>query len=215
MYKKIILIFIMIMGFLSFKSEVFAISASAKEGEANFETFKSEFNKGIVTKTISSPSTEVTIYGKSDCVSGGNCTYQYQGVNGGDSVNKVLEQMIRCANGETSINIQDGGSGGLAYKDTNAGNYNGTVYWTETYYVTCLSTGGTTTVDNNDTNSSTDTSNNTSTDTQDEDTSYSSSSTEESPKTGVSTYYIILGITALVAYLAVLIVKKFNLFQKI
>ncbi len=238
MYKKILMILIIIVGFISFKFDVFAINTSAKQGETNFDAFKSEFDKGIVQKNISSPSTEVVLYGKSECVSGGNCTYQYQGVNVGDSHEVVLGKMIRCANGETSIDAQDGGSGGVAYKGSNSENYNGTVYWTETYYVTCISNQNNNSIgvndntsnnstNNNDTTTDTNTSNNTSNQTDDdiqdstddtddnEDSNYNSSSTEESPKTGVTTYYIILILVALVTYLIMLVIKKFNLFQKI
>ncbi len=44
---------------------------------------------------------------------------------------------------------------------------------------------------------------------------YEGSSAEKSPQTGVGTYYIVLGVVAILAYSLMLVVKKFNLFKKL
>lgn len=210
MNKKITYLCLILMGSFVFNLNVFADIASAKMGDANYDQLKQAYEKKVEeqTQTIDSEGT-ITIYGKSDCVSGGKCEYQY---SDGKTADELVASITRCSGGETSITSVLSGSGGEDYKDVNPNDYNGTVYWSEMYYVTCKASEAETPTEPSTPSTSTDPSTTTTTTTTKK---YESSSTENSPETGVTTYYVVLGIIALVSYLLMLAVKKGNLFKKI
>ncbi len=207
MNKKITYVCLILMGSFVFNLNVFADIASAKMGDANYDQLKEAYEKELEeqTQTIDSEGT-ITIYGKSDCISGGKCEYNY---SDGKTADELVSTITRCSGGETSITSVLSGSGGEDYKDVNPNDYNGTVYWSEMYYVTCKAGEAETPTDPSAPSTPTNPSSTTTT------KKYESSSTENSPETGVTTYYVVLGVIALISYLLMLAVKKGNLFKKI
>lgn len=206
--RKRFLISILVVALLGVKLEVNADNTYAPSGAANYDTLKNGYNNNTLSKVnVSSANATVTLYGKSEC-SGSSCTYNYAGSY--KNFKDALSKAVVCSNGEKYISYQSTGEGGKTnYMEDNKANYTGTVYWSEDYYVTCTNTssGDTIIETNNDTTNTTITTTTTKV--------YSGSTTTNNPQTGVNTYFIVLGLVAVISYVFMVIVKRFNLFKKI
>ncbi len=226
--KKFKIFYVLIIGmlFLNFNINVFAASGKADDGSNDQELadLKSGYN--------STPSLSVTeqgfvkVYGKSECVaSTKKCTYNYQGLKQGESVENILKN-VKCANGEKNIVYTNQGSGGIAYglNPSSLGTYSGTTeltkdttfYWSEDYFVKCTndssaSSSSQTVIEIGSGNSSTSTT--TTSPVQTTTQPYNSSTTVENSSTGIETYYIVLIIVSLISYSLMLIIKKYNKFK--
>ena len=228
--KKINYFIIVTILLFAFSINVTAASYAPDDGTTN-QTL-TDLKKGF----SSTPSLSVTgqgfvkVYGKSICYARSQkCDYQYQTLNIGQAVEELLKN-VKCTNGEKNITYTNNGSGGTAYglNSNNLGTYSGTealtsdttYYWSEDYYVTCtnnstssssgqkvlnISDSGNSSSNNSSTNS--DTNNTTTT------KAYNSSTTVDNSTTGVETYYIVLGIVAILCYSLMLIIKKYNKFK--
>ncbi len=166
-----------------------------------WNSLETNYKKGIISETISGTK-YILIYGKSTC-SSGTCTISY--ANSSSYTNKdVLARSIKCQNGEKYINYQQSGSGKVTSETSNA-------YWSEEYQVVCSSEGKGTYVElvNNDTSSGTTTTTTTSS------SNYNSSSTVNQEQTGVTTYFVVLGLVAFISGIFMMCVKKYNLFKNI
>jgi len=232
MKNKLYYILIIVIAILLFNNNVYAASVTvAKEGSSNYSNFASSFNSGIPSFTVSQALQEIVVYGKSVCSASG-CSYQYQGV-GSPSIRDLLKSAVRCSGGENNIEFVLAASAGEDYKQASNTSENGTIYWQEAYSVRCVSsstgrdnvitldsTSGSSSGIQSGTSSGTQsgtlsgtqsgTSSGSSTDSQ-----YSSSTSTSSPNTGVETYYIVLGIVAIVSYVFMIFAKKYNLFKNI
>ena len=113
---------------------------------------------------------------------------------------EVLKQSITCSNGKKYIAYQ---STSEVKKDEAEDNFTGDMYWSENFDIVCtnIPTGDYVEAGNGNNNNN--------------NNGYNSSQTTENEKQGVETYYIILGVVGLVAYLVSTIVKKQNLFKKV
>lgn len=236
--KKVLSIFITIISCLGLVINVYAEGANAPSSDdPDYEVLKPNFEKGIQTSNVST-SEWVTLYGKSVC-NGTTCTIEYAGQY--SNFEDLLKRSVVCTNGESNITYQSGSSGKTQYTESNEAKFNGTVYWSEDYYVTCTSTStgnSTITLDNtnkndttnnntNNNNSSNNNSNSNSANTNvDNNTNnnnnsnstnneYNSSTTVDNPEQGVTTYFIVLGIIAIISYIAMIFIKKFNLFKSV
>lgn len=196
--KKMLLLILLTFGSVN----VFAANQVAKSDDANFNTLKTQYNKGIQKTTING-SGIVTLYGYSSCQTG-SCAYKYANTN--KDFKEVLKEAVSCAGGEKHIIYQTTG-GADGYKDSNSENYVGDVYWSEDFNITCTNTQTTTTVQLE--NTVTEESNTGSGD------GYTSSDTTENDSKGVETYYIILTIVGLITYFITRVIKKQNLFKNI
>lgn len=233
MKNKVLYLCLFLICFISFK-----LGVSADEVGSG-EKFKSYYDKGIVEINVSGAQL-VTIYGKSVC-NGNTCTVEYAGQY--SNFEDVLKHSVVCANGEKNILYQPGSSGKTNFYDSNNSSegFSGTMYWSEQYHVTCTSansgvtledtptdtknesntgnTGNTGNVPENSDNTgttgtTTNNSNTENTDSTDED-DYNSSSTVENPEQGVNTYFIVLGLVAILSYTVMVFIKKFNLFKNV
>ena len=219
--NKKILISMLLISLFTIKTTVFAESNTyAKEGESNYNSLQSSYKQGITTTTING-SGEVKLYGYSDCDNSG-CTYSYMNQSSSVTVENILAQMVKCSNGEKYINYTDYGSAGDGFKTNNSSKYIGKVYWTESYYVTCTTDNTAVQLNNtngnnnsNQTTTTTTTTTSVTNNTTNNDSEYNSSNTTDNPEQGVETYYLVLGITVIISYVFMLIVKKYNLFKKI
>ena len=204
--KKKIVLSILILGLVAAKVKVNA-ATSATPGDTNYSSLQSSYNAGIQSKTITS-SDWVTIYGKSECDSNGSCVNSY--VTGIKNREEVLSKTVKCSNGEKNIsydtNISSGQSSTGAYTDT-SGNAvkSATVYWNEDVYVTCTSNGNIPSANAGTTNSGN----------VNGDNSYNSADPGEQREYGVNTYFMVLGIVAIISYSFIILTKRFNLFKKI
>lgn len=227
--KKIILIIMLVLIFSA--KDVFAATVATSDQGTEFTTLKSEYESGIKKVTVSSPQSLVTIYGYSKC-DGTSCDVSYYG--GNTTAEDALSKSIVCANGEKYVYYDSNvASGGLDYKSDNKAQYTGDAYWTEDYFVTCTSNrnesdntltpsgsdelnGGNKNDgnenDGNINNGSNDDINNDVTDKNDD---YSSADTTDPSKTGVETYYVVLGVIVALTYSIMYLIKKYNLFKKI
>lgn len=208
--RKKLLISLLIVALLGVKLDVNADNAYATSSDSNYNTLKNGYNNNTLSKVnVSSSNATVTLYGKSEC-SGSSCTYNYAGSY--KNFKDALSQAVVCSNGEKYISYQTTGEGGKTnYMDDNKANYTGTVYWSEDYYVTCTNNNGGDVIEtSNDTTTTTGTSSGTTTTKV-----YSGTTTTENPQTGVNTYFIVLGLIAVISYGFMVIVKKYNLFKKI
>lgn len=177
----------------------------------------------------STPSLSVTgqgfikVYGKSTCYSSSKkCDYQYQTLNSNQAVEELLKT-VKCTNGEKNITYTNNGSGGIAYglNSSNLGAYTGTealtsdttYYWSEDYYVTCTNNASSSSSGQKILSISDSGSNNSSNNSTTTTKAYSSSTTVDNSTTGVETYYIVLGIVAVLCYSLMLIIKKYNKFK--
>lgn len=184
---------------------------ASSDYKKTWDSLEANYKKGIINETISGTK-YVLIYGKSTC-SKGTCTISY--ANSSTYTNKdVLARSIKCQNGEKYISYQQSGSGKITSETSNA-------YWSEEYQVVCSSEGKGTYVElvdndnsngNND-NSSSGTTNTTTTTTNS--SNYNSSSTVNQEQTGVTTYFVVLGLVALISGIFMMCVKKYNLFKNI
>lgn len=206
--KRKFLVSVLMISIVGIKLNVNAANAYVtSSSDSDYNTLKSGYEAGI-TKTNISSSNTVTLYGTSNC-NGSSCTYNYVGNN--SSFETVLSKSVVCTNGEKYISYQSTGEGGKKdFMTDNKAGHTGVVYWSEDYYVTCTSndSGSTTVTLENTANSTVDDSSNTN-------NNYNSSSTVKNEQTGVNTYFIILGLVAVISYVFMIFVKKFNLFKKI
>lgn len=194
---------------------------ASSENKSKWNELESNYKKGIITENITGTK-YVLLYGKSVC-NGSSCTNTYAN-SSSYTFKDVLSRSIKCSNGEKNINYQYIGGGKITTSSENT-----TAYWTEEYKVECTSTesGETVIKLNNDTNSSNSNSssssddnssnNSTTTDktTQTNNSNYNSSSTVNNEKTGINTYFIVLALVAVISYIFMLCVKKYNLFKNI
>ena len=216
---KKIMLFIMLMMF-GFTINVNAANKVVKPEDNEFNSYKTQYEKGIQKSTING-SGIITLYGYSSCQTG-SCTYKYANTN--QDFKEVLKQAVVCSGGEKYTEIfygtfisggekyiiyqTTGGADG--YKSSNSANYSGEVYWSEDFSITCTNTSTSSTVTlNNSTAQPTTQASNGSGD-------YGSSGgTTTNEDQGVETYYIILGIVGIITYLLTIVVKKQNLFKKV
>lgn len=229
---------------------VYAINDAAIEGDSNYSSMESAYNKYNSGGILSVKSSEkITLYGKSEC-NGSSCTYKYAGINS-TNFKEALSNLIVCTNGEKYFVFQAAGTGKTDYLEDNKGNTNGTVYWSEEYQITCTnnsSNNGVETLEstknpstnsdqsqgtnnnqninqdqsqgtNNNQNTNQDqnqgTNNNQSQETNNGNGEYDSSTPGDVSETGVSTYFIVLGLVAAISFGFMLIVKKYNLFKSV
>lgn len=195
---------------------------SVNDDKTVFDRLKSEYQKNssaLTTFTVTN--TEIiTLNGYSKC-NGSSCTVQYMGIS--SDFKDALARVVKCSNGENYINYQIAGpGGGVDYMEDNKAKLNGEAYWTSEYSVTCTSssTGATavqlssdskTSSSSNSSSSSTTTASSTTTTSS----GYSSATTTDNQKTGVSTYFMVLGFVAVISYIFMICVKKYNLFKNI
>ena len=196
--KKIVLLIIC---FILMTFNVEAAGDVQKPGDPNFEDYKSQYQKGLTTITITSGSNQiVSIPGYSSCDSTG-CSYKY--MNYSTDYKEVLKNIIKCSGGEKYINIQQAGSVD-GFKSDNKANYVGEVYWLEEFGVNCTSSSSSSAITLNTQSSGGSTTGD-----------YSSSNTTTNPNQGVETYYIILGLVGVISYFGMIVTKKFNLFKNV
>lgn len=234
MKNRFLYLIVILIAIFSFNSKVFAVTASlgVVGTDSNASSLKSSFDAGIPTLNVSG-SQEVEVFGKSVCsASSGTCTHVYQGVNS-DDIKDLLQVAVKCTNGETKIqynptptvSVAGDYKSGSSYTETS----DLTAYWNEGYQVTCTSSSTGSNIvglessttssstssssSSNSTSSGSSTGSNTSSSTSNQ--NYSSSTTETSPETGVETYYIVLGIVAILSYIIMVVVKRYNLFKNI
>lgn len=211
--KKILIVLMMIC-FMVIKVE--AASSNATEGMDNFESLKSTYEKenANLTKYTVNGSEIITLYGMSDC-NGSNCTVYYAG--GKTTFEEVLKTIVTCSGGETNIMYQAAGSGktGLYDVTKSQNGYSGKVYWSEEYQITCTSssTGSNNVVIENVSNGGNE-QNGGITDTPGTNVG-TGDSTVENPETGVTTYFMVLGIIAVISYVGMIFIKKYNLFKNV
>lgn len=224
MKNKVMLLIIVLIGFIGFRINVNAEAGSGDE-------FKSYFDKGIQKIEVSG-SKMVTIYGKSVC-NGSTCKVEYVGQY--SNFEDVLKHSVVCTNGEKHIIYQAGSSGktGLYDATNSQEGFNGTIYWGEEYQVTCTTkstgddvvelekptsgnTGGTST-GGDTTGGSTggSTTGGTSTGGSTGSDSTGGNGTVDNPQTGVNTYFVVLGLVAIISYVGMVCIKRFNLFKNI
>ena len=222
---------------LCFSLNVFAATHYIDDGNSDDTNgLKTKYNSFSKT-TVSSPNTTVTLYGKSEC-DGSTCSITYS-ASKNSSFKDALARAVTCSNGETSITYQSLTSGNVEFKADNKGQLDGTVYWDEDYSVSCSSDGSgdysvsldeesgssssstgssssSSSIGSSISSSSTESSDSTaSSGSSSSGSSYSSSSTVSNEQTGVNTYFIILSVAAVVSYVFMMCVKKFNLFKNI
>lgn len=195
MKKRLILSIIMI-SLVAARLNVNAAATNADPGDENYSTLQSNYTNGITTTTVNG-NDWVTVYGKAVC-NGTSCSISYA-----NSLNleKVLSKSVKCSNGEKYINYTLGSTGNSPYVEEGE-KINGTGYFSEEYYVTCTSDNG-----NGAIQVEQEVSSNTNVDTND--------GTVDNPQTGVNTYFVVLGIVAIISYGFMVLTKKFNLFKKI
>lgn len=211
MKKKIYLMMFALIAMFVFTDVAFADSTSqvVREGDALYTTFASEY-ENYPSITIKEDAQEVLVYGYSKCTTTDGCTYSYQGTKN-DDIEELLIDSISCENESKSINYGLKVSNANDFKRTSYKSENVEVYWSEVYTVTCTSDGAVQIEDSSDVGETPDDSS-TGTGTKDD---YSSSSSVDSVDTGVETYYIVLIIIAIISYVIMRIVKKYNLFKNV
>ena len=235
--KKVLSLLITIISCLGLVINVSAdtlITNATSSEDPNYNTLKSGFDKGIQTTNIST-SEWVTLYGKSTC-NGSTCTLEYAGQY--SNFEDVLKRSVVCTNGETNITYQSGSSGKTQYAESNEAKFNGTVYWNEQYYVTCTKTSdGNSTIilenENNNNNNNSNNDNNLNNDSNNDNTNnnnnnngtsnedntnndeYNSATTVDPSETGVTTYFVVLSIVAIISYVVMMFIKKYNLFKSV
>ena len=206
MKKKIFILSLLMIGLASINVHVNAANSYAtSSSDATYNTLVSGYNNNKITKTSISTSGTVTLFGYSNC-NGTSCTYHYAGNI--TTFEEALKKSVVCTGGEKYISYQSTGEGGKKdFMTDNKAAHNGDVYWSEDYYVTCTSNSGENTVQlENTVDTNTDV-------TIEQD--YNSSTTVKNEQTGVNTYFVVLGIVAIISYGFMVLTKKFNLFKKI
>lgn len=225
MKKGIINIVLIVISMFMININVFAANAGSSEaGTTLYNELKSNYdkNKSSLSKTSINNSGMVTLYGYSSC-NGSSCSINYMGIS--SKVEEALSQAVTCSNGEKFINYQNTGTGGATdFMEDNKAELNGDAYWSVDYQVTCTTTNtGSSNVEltntsNSSTNSGSNTTNNgsnTASSTTTTNTNYNTSSTTNNENTGVNTYFVVLGLVAIISYVFMLCVKKYNLFKNI
>ena len=226
MKKGIINIVLIVISIFMININVYAANAgSSAAGTTLYNELKSNYdkNKSSLSKTSINNSGMVTLYGYSSC-NGSSCSINYMGIS--SKVEEALAKAVTCSNGEKYINYQNTGTGGATdFMEDNKAKLNGDAYWSVDYQVTCTTTNtGTSNVElsntsNSGTNSSSNTTNNgsnsTASSTTTTNTNYNTSSTTNNENTGVNTYFVVLGLVAIISYVFMLCVKKYNLFKNI
>ena len=194
--KKILILSVIMISLVAVRLNVNAAATNADPGDDNYSTLQSNYSNGITTTNVNG-NDWVTVYGKAVC-NGTTCSISYA-----NSLNleKVLSKSGNCANGEKYINYTLGSTGNSPYVEEGE-KISGTGYFSEEYYVTCTSDNG-----NGSVQLENQVSNNTNVGTND--------GTVDNPQTGVNTYFVVLGIVAIISYSFMLLTKKFNLFKKI
>lgn len=177
---------------------------SSSEDKKTWEKLEANYKKGIISETISGTK-YVLIYGKSVC-SNGSCTISYAN-SSSYTFKDVLARSIKCQNGEKYITYQQSGSAKITSETSDA-------YWNEEYQVICSNESKGSYVELTD-NTNTTTNNTTTTVSGSNSSDYSSSSTVKQEQTGVNTYFIVLGLVALISSIFMVCVKKFNLFKNV
>ena len=206
--KKVFLkIAFMIFAFCVY-SNVYAFSEVYIDDGTKTDTNGLKTKYSSFTKTnVSSSNTTITLYGKSVC-SGSSCTSTYAASNN-SSLKDALANAVVCTNGEKYIIYQDAGTQNKDYFSDNKLSVEGTIYWDHDFSVTCKETSSGSysieLVSNADTTVITE---NTTT------TSFNGT-TVNNEKTGVNTYFMVLGVVAIISYVFMLCVKKYNLFKNI
>ena len=226
MKKGIINIVLIVISMFMININVYAANAgSSAAGTTLYNELKSNYdkNKSSLSKTSINNSGMVTLYGYSSC-NGSSCSINYMGIS--SKVEEALAKAVTCSNGEKYINYQNTGTGGATdFMEDNKAKLNGDAYWSVDYQVTCTtSKTGTSNVElsntsNSGTNSGNNTTNNgsnsTASSTTTTNTNYNTSSTTNNENTGVNTYFVVLGLVAIISYVFMLCVKKYNLFKNI
>lgn len=225
MKKGIINIVLIVISMFMININVYAANAgSSAAGTTLYNELKSNYdkNKSSLSKTSINNSGMVTLYGYSSC-NGSSCSINYMGIS--SKVEEALAQAVTCSNGEKFINYQNTGTGGATdFMEDNKAELNGDAYWSVDYQVTCTTTNtGSSNVEltntsNSSTNSGSNTTNNgsnTASSTTTTNTNYNTSSTTNNENTGVNTYFVVLGLVAIISYVFMLCVKKYNLFKNI
>ena len=194
--KKILILGVIMISLVAVRLNVNAAATNADPGDENYSTLQSSYTNGITTTTVNG-NDWVTVYGKAVC-NGTTCSISYT-----NSLNleKVLSKSVKCSNGEKYITYTLGSTGNSPYVEEGE-KINGTGYFSEEYYVTCTSDNG-----NGSVQLENQVSNNTNVGTND--------GTVDNPQTGVNTYFVVLGIVAIISYGFMVLTKKFNLFKKI
>lgn len=203
--KKILILSVIMISLVAVRLNVNAAATNAVPGQDEYNNLKSLYDNGITTTNISG-SDWVTIYGKSICDSNGSCKHYY--VNEINDFKTVLKKSVKCSNGEKYIAYAPQIASGKNDSYTDSSNTivkDVTVYWSENIYVTCTSDNGNGSVQlenqvSNNTNAGND---------------YNSADQGEQEELGVNTYFVVLGIVAIISYGFILLTKKFNLFKKI
>lgn len=226
MKKRIFNIILLIVSMFMININVYAANAGSSEaGTTLYNELKSNYdkNKSSLSKTSINGSGMVTLYGYSSC-NGSSCSINYMGIS--SKVEEALAKAVTCSNGEKYINYQNTGTGGATdFMEDNKAELNGDAYWSVDYQVTCTTTNtGSSNVElsntsNSSTNSGSNTTNNgsnsTASSTTTTNTNYNTSSTTNNENTGVNTYFVVLGLVAIISYVFMLCVKKYNLFKNI
>lgn len=226
MKKGIINIVLIVISIFMININVYAANAgSSAAGTTLYNELKSNYdkNKSSLSKTSINNSGMVTLYGYSSC-NGSSCSINYMGIS--SKVEEALAKAVTCSNGEKFINYQNTGTGGATdFMEDNKAELNGDAYWSVDYQVTCTTTNtGSSNVElsntsNSSTNSGSNTinngSNSTASSTTTTNTNYNTSSTTNNENTGVNTYFVVLGLVAIISYVFMLCVKKYNLFKNI
>ena len=217
MNNKLIKIALIIVMMFCLNVNVLA-ATGADKNQPNYSTLKAKYDEGVNKTTISSSETytsaNVTIYGKSDCT-GNSCTHTYAASNS-SSFKDALAKSVVCSTGEKNITYMLAGSGKDAFDSSKNSslNYTGDAYWSEDYQVSCTSNSSGSSVINLNNDSSTTTTNSSNSGTTNG-SEYNSSSTVNQEQTGVTTYFIVLGLVALISSIFMMCVKKYNLFKNI
>ena len=228
MKKKIINIILIIISMFMININVYAANTGTGEaGTTLYNELKSNYdkNKSSLSKTSINGSGMVTLYGYSSC-NGSSCSINYMGVS--SKVEEALAKAVTCSNEEKYINYQNTGTGGATdFMEDNKAKLNGDAYWSVDYQVTCTTSNtGSSNVElsntsNSGNNSSSDNTDNgsngtaSSTTTTTSSSNYNTSTTTNNENTGVNTYFIVLGLVAIISYIFMLCVKKYNLFKNI
>lgn len=217
MKNKISFIIVLLVAFIGISLSVSAATYQECNSDSDSScTFKALYEKSFSEEITTSK--DVTVYARSTC-SNGTCKYTYQGQY--SDVGDVLSRGIKCKNGESHINYTLTSSGGASFKGTST--YEGTVYWSEDYRITCTNDSSASSEGKNvllkETSSSggstSGSSSSGSTGTSTSGDNYQTSDTVDNEELGVNTYFIVLGIVAIISYGFMIVVKKYNLFKKI
>lgn len=199
--KRIFIMCLLMIGLVAFSLDVKAEATNADPGDDNYSTLQSAYNNGIVNNNVSGSGT-VTIYGKAEC-NGSSCTISY--VEGITDIKSVLKQSVVCTDGKQYIDYTALSQGSAQYVEGDSFP-NGTSYFSDEFYVTCVESGAVNLENTVEQETNTGNSNS---------GQYGDATTVENEQTGVNTYFIVLGLVAVISYGFMVFVKKFNLFKKI